>query len=501
MVDVSTGTPALSSAPPTPQRSFHVLREIASGGFGSVFLARLVQTDGFSRIVAIKLLHPQWSENVEVASRMRDEARLLGLLRHKNIVDVLDLTHIDNRVAVVMEYLEAVDVKAIGQYLDRKGERMPLTASMQIIAQAASALDAAYNKAPYQGEKPLRVVHRDIKPSNLMLDAQGTVKVLDFGVARADFDAREAETKGMAFGSFDYMPSERRFMESGGETSDVYSLGAVLYEIVAGAKIGKGRLKPAAHAQWVKEQVGGLRAQLSGPAGPLDEFAELLTSMLAFSADDRPRPADVVSSLRRLAREVRDGSLEEWAEDHVPAMLTAHRAQQDRKAAHPLVGKNLAESRVIEELIPRAEAPEAPAGSTPPPAPAERTPPQPPMMGAATPSQPPAPSVAANTQWVNSDIPKRVRDAAPARPPITGTVTPAPLRRKSTPDRPPPIQPVPSGTPGAAPVGERPDPPGRRPARSAGSNVAFYGLVVVGMLVLVVGAATFLAVLAVTAAQ
>ena len=67
-------------------RKFHFIREIASGGFGSVYLAKVIHADGFSRLAAIKLLHPKWSENEEIASRMRDEARLLGWIRHKNIV-------------------------------------------------------------------------------------------------------------------------------------------------------------------------------------------------------------------------------------------------------------------------------------------------------------------------------------------------------------------------------------------------------------------------------
>lgn len=93
-------------------RRFHFLREIASGGFGSVFLTKVMHADGFSRLVAVKVLKSQWSDNEEVARRMRDEARLLGLLRHRNIVEVMDMTSIDGRAAVVMEYLEAVDFAA-----------------------------------------------------------------------------------------------------------------------------------------------------------------------------------------------------------------------------------------------------------------------------------------------------------------------------------------------------------------------------------------------------
>ena len=161
-------------------RRFHFLREIASGGFGSVYLCKVVHADGFSRLAAVKLLKAQWSDNEEIVHRIRDEARLLGLLRHRNIVDVMDLTSIDGRTAVVMEYLEAVDFRMVIAELNRQGKRIPVKAVLEAMAAVAGALDAAYNRPPIPGEKPLRVIHRDIKPSNIMLDETGMVKVLDF---------------------------------------------------------------------------------------------------------------------------------------------------------------------------------------------------------------------------------------------------------------------------------------------------------------------------------
>jgi serine/threonine-protein kinase len=219
-------------------RKFHFIREIASGGFGSVYLAKVIHGDGFSRLVAVKLLHPKWSENEEIASRMRDEARLLGWLRHKNIVDVMDLTLIDGRCAVLMEYLEAVDLKVIVTACLDHGARIPLRVCLEVCSAVASALDAAYTRPPYAGEKPLRVIHRDIKPSNIMVDEGGTTKVLDFGVARADFEQREAKTQELSFGSIEYMPPERLFFEPESPASDVYSLGATLYEMLALDKLG-----------------------------------------------------------------------------------------------------------------------------------------------------------------------------------------------------------------------------------------------------------------------
>ena len=146
-------------------RRFHFLREIASGGFGTVHLVKVMHADGFSRLVAVKLLKTQWSDTDEVARRMRDEARLLGLLRHRNIVDVIDLTSIDGRAAVIMEYLEAVDLRQLGDSLLESGRQLPVRAALEIVAAVAGALDAAYNRPPMPGEKPLRVIHRDISPA------------------------------------------------------------------------------------------------------------------------------------------------------------------------------------------------------------------------------------------------------------------------------------------------------------------------------------------------
>ena len=122
-------------------RRFHFMREIASGGFGAVYLTKVVHADGFSRLAAVKLLHRRWSENEEIARRMRDEARLLGWLRHRNIVDVVDLTSIDGRAAVVMEYLEAVDLKFINGQMSIRGDRLPASAVMDVMSSVASALD------------------------------------------------------------------------------------------------------------------------------------------------------------------------------------------------------------------------------------------------------------------------------------------------------------------------------------------------------------------------
>src|SRR5262249_41301452 len=156
-----------------------------------VYLAEQISADGFQRIVAVKLLHAKWSSHDEVVMRTRDEARLLGLIRHQHIVKVEDLTSIDGKCAIVMEYLEGVDLKFIIAFLRDKGQEFPRAALFETMLGVASALDAAYNGTPNAGSPPLKVIHRDIKPSNVFVTIPGAVKLLDFGTARANFAERE----------------------------------------------------------------------------------------------------------------------------------------------------------------------------------------------------------------------------------------------------------------------------------------------------------------------
>ena len=324
-------------------RKFEFIREIASGGFGSVYLAKVIHGDGFSRLVAIKLLHSKWSENEEIASRMRDEARLLGWLRHRNIVDVMDLTVIDGRSAVVMEYLDAADTRQLVDHCIEARTRIPLRVALEVCAAAASALDAAYNRPPYAGEKPLRVIHRDIKPSNIMVDGQGLVKVLDFGVARAEFDAREAKTAELSFGSLEYMPPERLFFEPEAPSSDIYSLGATLYEMLALQKLGKAKLRQSEQERFLEERFEDLVEHHPMPSEEAEDLLhDLLRDMLSFDESERPTAADAVVRMRSFARQLDGEGLEEWAERVVPPVVQKARATV-RPSPESMVGRVLTE--------------------------------------------------------------------------------------------------------------------------------------------------------------
>ena len=323
-----------------PRRRFRFIRELAEGGFGKVYLAEMITGDAFSSVVAIKLLHGKWTTHEEIAQRSRDEARLLGRLRHRNIVRVEDLTSIRGQCAVIMEYLEGVDLKTVVNYLVGIGERLPLRSSFQAIGHVANALHAAYNHVPLQGGEPLRLIHRDIKPSNVMLTADGDVKLLDFGTARANFDEREAHTQALAFGSQAYMAPERLLGDPDTPAADVFSLGVTLFEIIAGGAFGKIHIRPERYAKSVDDRLMGLDLSGLNPADQ-DLARHTIRSMLEYEPEDRPSSEDVVEVMETLADAAKDATLRRFAKKHVGLAMEA--------SPHQAEGPTLAGATVFED--------------------------------------------------------------------------------------------------------------------------------------------------------
>jgi serine/threonine protein kinase len=315
------------------RRRFRIIKEIAEGGFGKVYLAEQISSDGFSRIVAVKLLHAKWSSHDEVVQRTRDEARLLGLIRHQHIVKVEDLTSIDGKCAIVMEYLEGVDLKWMMQFLKDRNDVFPRAALFEIILAVASALDAAYNSTPLQGGDPLRVIHRDIKPSNIFVTVAGGVKVLDFGTARANFAEREAKTQALAFGSQGYMAPERMLGEEDTPAADIFSLGITLYELLTLESFGRIPPRPNKFQKKIEERVATVK--LEGEPEWIEQVRDTLSLMLSYDPKDRPTAAQLVEIMELLAQEAKDVGLRRYCRTTV---AEAKAALPDPEQVDPLSG-------------------------------------------------------------------------------------------------------------------------------------------------------------------
>lgn len=364
------------------RRRFRFIKEIAEGGFGKVYLAEQLSADGFSRIVAVKLLHAKWSSHSEVVMRTRDEARLLGLIRHQHIVKVEDLSSIDGKCAIVMEYLEGVDLKGMAAHLTERGMDFPRAALFEIMLSVASALDAAYNSRPLQGGEPLRVLHRDIKPSNVFLTVNGQIKLLDFGTARANFAQREAKTQALAFGSQGYMAPERMLGEEDTAAADVFSLGVTLYELLTLESFGRIPPRPNKFLSKVEERVNGV--PLGGDPEWADQVRETLRLMLSYEPTDRPTAHQLIEIFEILSQNSDDMGLRRFCRTLV---AEAKATEPELDTGDPLIGALVDEdeSSVFDRGASGALQPGDMAddlGTLPPPPPGG-------LLGAAPPSLPP----------------------------------------------------------------------------------------------------------------
>lgn len=312
-------------------RRYRVIEAVGRGGFGTVYKAALLGPGDFRKTVALKVLNPELAEHEDIGARLRDEARMLGLLQHRAVVRVDGLQRLGDRWAVVMEFVEGVDLKRILQVMGP----VPVGPTLEIVAELASGLDGAFTTVGEDGT-PLKLLHRDVKPSNVRLTRNGEVKVLDFGVARAEFSGRESTTRSLFFGSLAYMAPERL---DGIDThkGDVYGCGAVLYELLVGEPLGRTSGNRERHEARLTEALGALWETL-----PDEAVYRTIGACLAYDESDRPDARTLARHLRSLRKERAGPWLQDWAQQTLPGIPT----QEIGGAEDDLSGTILAEDAV-----------------------------------------------------------------------------------------------------------------------------------------------------------
>jgi serine/threonine protein kinase len=224
--------PSVRVEPGTRVGSYEVLHCIGRGGMANVWVAKHHGVRGFTKLVALKTILPEFAVDPEFEQMLLEEARLAGMMRHPNVCEVFELIELQGLLALSMEW---VDGESLSRMLAASTERLDRRITAWIVAEAAAGVHAAHESRDEAG-RSLRLVHRDVSPQNILISRDGHVKLSDFGIAKALENKGEATAVGRVKGKLGYMSPEQARNGELDRRSDVFSLGVVLYYCVLGKR-------------------------------------------------------------------------------------------------------------------------------------------------------------------------------------------------------------------------------------------------------------------------
>ena len=204
---------------PVDLLNYQLIRLLGRGGMGEVYLAR---NKNIEQYVAVKALHPKYANNPMIRSRFKQEAVMLNSLNHPNIVKFLNFVENEYGVLLIMEYVEG---QTLEDFIMKKNGLIVEKKAYPIFTEILNAFSYAHQHG---------IIHRDIKPSNILLDRNGHVKIMDFGIAQIISEVNEKTIGGMAMGTPAYMSPEQVFGQPLNQRSDIYSLGVLFHQMLTG---------------------------------------------------------------------------------------------------------------------------------------------------------------------------------------------------------------------------------------------------------------------------
>jgi tRNA A-37 threonylcarbamoyl transferase component Bud32 len=300
---------------------WEIVRRLGSGGMADVYLARARGEAGFEKQVAVKVMHPHLARNERAVEHFLDEARLASRIDHPNVVQIQDLGKIGNDYIIVMEFVDGIDLEKLLASARTAQRPVPVDVGLGILCRICDGLNAAHNARTVDGG-PMNLVHRDVKSANVLVSKQGGVKVVDFGIAKAASQSHltvAGETKGTP----SMMAPEQRVGETVDVRADVYSVGAVAYEILTGHGVNLD-LAALAHLgveNWPHLPMPStLRPQL-----PI-ELDALLMQCMSFDREKRPATAAVLESafeaiMKKHGLTASDKDIARWVTTEASALI------------------------------------------------------------------------------------------------------------------------------------------------------------------------------------
>ena len=217
--------------------SYQVLAKLATGGMAEIFLARSAGLASVERYVVLKRVLRDRASDINWVRMFLDEARLVAQLQHPNVAQVYDVGRLGDSYFFTMEYVHGETVRSLIGRAARQGRQTPVGCVLAIAAGTAAGLHHAHTRSGMDG-RPLGIVHRDVSPSNLMVGYDGSVKVVDFGVAKAADRVHETQS-GAVKGKIAYLSPEQARGMPVDPRSDLFSLGIVVWEMLTGTRLYK----------------------------------------------------------------------------------------------------------------------------------------------------------------------------------------------------------------------------------------------------------------------
>ena len=272
---------------------YKVLEPLGEGGMAEVFRARLDGPMGFQKDLAIKRIRDSVvKKDEEHARSLINEARIGGRLKHPNVVEVYELGEDEGSYYIAMELVDGVSLRELLGTKTRVGPKIPANVLLDIMIQICRGLAYAHSYETEEGER-LPVVHRDVKPSNIMVTRDGSVKLMDFGIAKSEGNLFHTTATGIAKGTPLYMsPEQLRGMRPLPAASDLFSLGAILFEMVTGELLFAGSSIPEIINRVLYQP---LQADIQLAEEELSGIGDILKRLLERDVAHREQDAAVVA--------------------------------------------------------------------------------------------------------------------------------------------------------------------------------------------------------------
>jgi len=309
---------------------FRLLNRVARGGMATVYEAEQLGPAGFTKQIALKIIHDHYARQPEWLQLFIDEAKLSADLVHGNIVQIYQLGQFDNEYFIAMEFIKGVTLRALIDRHRQMGEPMTPPLAAYIASRVCRALDFAHNFVDSRGRR-LDIVHRDVSPGNVMLTWDGHVKLGDFGIAKARSMADPAAQRPLMMGKKHYMSPEQILGGQVDSRSDVFAMGIVLFELLALQPLFTENETEAAIDEVVVAPIPDVSRYIPGIHPSLEELLKLALSKLP---EQRPSAADFGRVLDQYQVSHRETGSPERLQAHLAVLFPDSYRPPTEQSAH-----------------------------------------------------------------------------------------------------------------------------------------------------------------------